>query len=315
MDNNFNFNQDLNNKDDSFFQEVKPVDKPVQQNGYQNLNNPQPSENSLKDKLINTAKIALAVTVSATCVYFFLTAPAYYEKVKYYFSKKTPQQELATTSQTITLPAVQNNPSTSNSSPTNTSTSQLTLADLSNDTLIIPKIDIKAPIIWNSPTDEESMQANLQNGVVQYGNTALPGTGKGPIFITGHSSYYWWDRGLYKTVFANLDQLSSGDEIALAYNDIVYIYKVTETKVVDPSNVEVLDPVNKPVLTLMTCVPVGTNLRRLIVNAEQISPSVNGSTTTSTIQSSSNASTKNEESVESSSEDSHFEYQLLPDVR
>jgi len=135
--------------------------------------------------------------------------------------------------------------------------------------IYIAKIGKKAPVVWNSAPDEQTMLNNLHNGVVHYAGTALPGSGKGPIFISGHSSYYWWDSGKYKTVFATLDKLATGDEIKINYENTVYTYKVYDKQVVLPDQVDVLKPTNEPVLALMTCVPVGTNLKRLIVWARQ----------------------------------------------
>src|SRR5690606_15862011 len=81
--------------------------------------------------------------------------------------------------------------------------------------------------------------------------------------------------GDYKYVFVNLDRLDKGDTIYLNYQGTRYTYKVTVAhKVVEPNDVSVLNPSNKPILTLITCTPVGTNLRRLIVVAEQISPNL-----------------------------------------
>ncbi|MDD5751559.1 MAG: sortase, partial [Candidatus Peribacteraceae bacterium] len=50
-------------------------------------------------------------------------------------------------------------------------------------------------------------------------------------------------------------------------------YVITEKKEVRPSNVDVLDqPVGKRLGTLMTCTPVGTTLRRLILTADEVDP-------------------------------------------
>ena len=50
-------------------------------------------------------------------------------------------------------------------------------------------------------------------------------------------------------------------------------YVINGKKEVKPSNVTVLDqPNNKRVATLMTCTPVGTTLRRLIITAQEVDP-------------------------------------------
>ena len=137
--------------------------------------------------------------------------------------------------------------------------------DLSDNQLYVPKIDAKAPIIWDSSFEEKAMLDNLGKGVVHYGGTDFPARDRGNVFITGHSSYYWWDSGKYKTIFANLDQMKNGDQAALTYQGNVYVYEVFEKIVVKPTQTDVLNSTDKPILTLMTCTPVGTSLNRLIV--------------------------------------------------
>lgn len=146
--------------------------------------------------------------------------------------------------------------------------------------LVIPKLGKSVPLV-NMTTEhiegenwaelENQIQAGLQQGVVHYPGTAIPGQ-VGNVFITGHSSYYPWDPGQFKDVFAVLGQLEVGDEYFVYYDQKPYTYKVTEKFEVTPDNVDVLQqPHDKKISTLMTCTPVGTTLRRLIVRAEQVS--------------------------------------------
>lgn len=132
--------------------------------------------------------------------------------------------------------------------------------------LIIPKIGINAPIIWN--VDENQTNEKLLEGVTHFKGTALPGQ-KGNIFITGHSSYYSWVVSPYKDIFALLEKLSPGDQIYIQYQGNNFTYVVNNTKVVSPNELSVLEPTSDFNLTLMTCVPVGTNLNRLIVTSTQ----------------------------------------------
>lgn len=150
-----------------------------------------------------------------------------------------------------------------------------------DDRLIIPKLNINVPIVvppnaalmqedWKRL--EEDIQAGLQNGVVHYPGTARPGQA-GNFFVTGHSSYFPWDPGQYKSVFARLHDLNVGDEYWVFYNGDRYRYVIQEEKEIKPSDVSVLDqPVNKRMSTLMTCTPVGTTLRRLIITAQEVDP-------------------------------------------
>ncbi|MFA6493250.1 MAG: sortase [Patescibacteria group bacterium] len=135
-------------------------------------------------------------------------------------------------------------------------------------TLNIPKISASAPIIWN--VSESQTQDKLLEGVVHLQGTALPGQ-KGNVFITGHSSYYSWVTSPYKDVFALLEKLEVGDKIYVQYQNKSFTYEITETKVVDPKNLSVLEQTQENNLTLMTCVPIGTNLNRLIIMSKEIS--------------------------------------------
>lgn len=135
--------------------------------------------------------------------------------------------------------------------------------------IVIPKIGVDAPISWN--VTDTDMKTKLLEGVAHSEGTALPGA-IGNIFITGHSSYYSWVDSPYKDVFALLDKLDSGDKVYIKYSSDIFTYDVQSSKVVAPSDVSVMDQGNQKTLTLMTCVPIGTNLNRLVITAVQSSP-------------------------------------------
>mgnify|MGYP001563766702 CR=1 FL=1 len=139
--------------------------------------------------------------------------------------------------------------------------------------IIVPKISLKAPIVWNS--DSKNILSDLKKGVAHYKGTGLPGQSKSNIFITGHSSNFIWDDGKYKQVFALIDKLENSDRIYLVYNNNPYIFSVEAKRVVSPKSVEVLNPQDHSLVSLMTCYPVGTTLNRMIVQARQIYPSEN----------------------------------------
>lgn len=149
------------------------------------------------------------------------------------------------------------------------------------DTISIPKINVNAPVVYQPSVDETAIENSLENGVVHYGNTAVPGQ-VGNVAIFGHSSNDWWEPGNYKFVFVLLDKLAPGDQVTIDYNSQRYVYQVTGSQVVDPTDVGVLNPTSTPTLTLITCTPPGTSLRRLVVTARQISPDPNSATSTPT---------------------------------
>lgn len=150
------------------------------------------------------------------------------------------------------------------------------------DRIIIPKLNVNVPIVRPSMGAlmkedwiqfENDIQTALRDGVVHYPGSARPGQA-GNFFVTGHSSYYPWDDGKYKNVFARLHELDLGDTYSVYYGGDRHTYRITKKYEVKPNDVSVLDqPTSQRLATLMTCTPVGTTLRRLIVLAEEIDPS------------------------------------------
>ena len=64
--------------------------------------------------------------------------------------------------------------------------------------------------------------------------------------------------------------------IYVNYNSVRYTYRVTKKEVVEPTNVGALVvSTDRPIITLVTCTPLGTSRYRLLVTGEQISPSYN----------------------------------------
>jgi len=141
--------------------------------------------------------------------------------------------------------------------------------------IIIPKINVEIPVIYDEPTiNEAAIQRALEKGVVHYPTTSNPGeVGNGVIF--GHSANNILNKGKYKFAFVLLKRLESGDTFYIQKDGKRYVYKVFDRKIVPPSDVSVLYPSfpDKPAtFTLITCDPPGTSLNRLVVTAEQISP-------------------------------------------
>ncbi len=140
-------------------------------------------------------------------------------------------------------------------------------ADFTQNNLKIDKISINAPIMWE--VEEDKILDQLTGGVAHYKGTSLPGQG-GNIFIVGHSSNYFWIKSDYNNIFALLDKLSPGDRIEVSRNNSNFIYEVKETKVIKPDEVQVLENTPKETLSLMTCWPLGTSLKRMVVQSELI---------------------------------------------
>ena len=141
--------------------------------------------------------------------------------------------------------------------------------------LIIPKINVSVPIVFNVTPDQKSQLKAMENGVAYFG---IPGADSKPgqvgnTVLSGHSSNDFIETGSYKFVFALLDRLKKGDTFFVNYKGTRYTYTVTRTKVVEPTDVSALVyKTSKPEVTLITCTPLGTALHRLLVTGEQVSP-------------------------------------------
>lgn len=141
--------------------------------------------------------------------------------------------------------------------------------------LIIPKINVDVPVMYDVGTDNASQMKAMENGVAHF---PIPGANSHPgeignTAIAGHSSNDLFDQGDYKFIFAQLEKLKPGDTIYANYEGKRYTYVVTKLETVKPTQVDKLVyPTDKPVMTLITCTPLGTALNRLLVTAEQVSP-------------------------------------------
>ena len=146
--------------------------------------------------------------------------------------------------------------------------------------LIIPKLNIDVPINFDVALTD--VMSAMNHGVAHYrisGASAYPGE-IGNFVITGHSAGDVYSSNPYKYIFSGLERLEEGDLIYVNYNSTRYTYKVTGKQVIEPTNVEALVvQTDRPLITLVTCTPLGTSRYRLLVTGEQISPSYEGAST------------------------------------
>jgi sortase A len=130
--------------------------------------------------------------------------------------------------------------------------------------LSIPKLKINDALVQVGGDD-------LMKGLVQYPGTALPGQ-YGNTVIFGHSVLpQFFNSKNYKTIFSTLPTLKERDEIVLDADGVTYHYQVYKMIEVTPDDVSVLEQqYDNQYLSLITCVPPGTYLRRLVVRARLI---------------------------------------------
>lgn len=147
---------------------------------------------------------------------------------------------------------------------------QLTPVPQQGDFITIPKIHAQAPVILNvDPWNEIEYKEALKHGVAQAKGTQIPGK-KGTIYLFAHSSGMPWEITHYNTIFLRLPELVINDTIILTVNGSKYKYKVVNKKEIPPTETSYLVSSTKNELILQTCVPIGTDLNRLLVFASPV---------------------------------------------
>ena len=124
--------------------------------------------------------------------------------------------------------------------------------------LRIPSIDSENPV-------RESVERSiLTDSLGHEPDTSYAGE-EGNCVIAGHRNY------TFGKFFNRLDEVKLDDLIYVDTADSTYTYVVTDIKVVDPDDVQVLEPVeDKEILTLYTCTPIYVATHRLVIIAERI---------------------------------------------
>jgi len=130
---------------------------------------------------------------------------------------------------------------------------------ISPNRLIITKIGVNAPIV-----ESKNEAYGLDRGAWRVPETSTPDKGSNTV-ITGHRFKYLPPNNL---TFYLLDKLEIGDIISVIWKEQNYYYRVKETKVVPDTELSVLNPSDKPIITLFTCTPIYSTENRLVVVGE-----------------------------------------------
>jgi len=148
-----------------------------------------------------------------------------------------------------------------------------------NTILRIPTLGIKAPIIWSHAVREKEILNELERGIVHVAGTPAPSM-RGNSYITGHSSYYSWSKSSFKDILKDINKLKIGDEIIFDTQlangkNVKIVYVVSQMGVVvSPSDRRLFMDSEGYELTLATCWPIGTNLKRMMVKAKLKMPNL-----------------------------------------
>lgn len=130
-------------------------------------------------------------------------------------------------------------------------------------TLSIPSIKLENAEVL---VDDNTFDTHLSH----LPGSALPGE-RGNVFISGHSSLpQFFKSDNYKAIFSKLPDVKKGDVILVDTGGQKFEYIVDGLKIVDPKETWVINPPDQTgrYLSLMTCVPPGLQLKRLVVLAK-----------------------------------------------
>jgi sortase A len=117
----------------------------------------------------------------------------------------------------------------------------------------IPALNVDAPIVQGDGWEQ------LKKGVGQHIGTANPGD-SGNMVLSAHND-------IFGEIFRDLDQLKNGDQVIIHTNQRSYTYTVAANKIVEPTQVEVMEATSQPRLTLISCYPYLVDNQRIVVTA------------------------------------------------
>lgn len=126
--------------------------------------------------------------------------------------------------------------------------------------LKIPSIGVDMPLIQDA-----SANALLKGGWVFPGTSTPPQGGNTVIF--GHRVRYMPP---ISNTFYKLDRVQVGDSLSIIWQGKTYSYRVTLTKLIEPTDLSVLNKTEVARVTLITCAPLFSTKQRLEVVAELV---------------------------------------------
>lgn len=136
--------------------------------------------------------------------------------------------------------------------------------------LVIPKIEAKAPIFANADAGNPGeFRRVLSQGVAHAKGTYFPGMGE-TIYLFAHSTDSPFNIARYNAIFFLLRELERGDEVIVFFQGKRFTYRVIEKRITAADDTSFFEPQGEEILVLQTCWPPGTTLRRLLVLAKPV---------------------------------------------
>jgi sortase A len=125
--------------------------------------------------------------------------------------------------------------------------------------LIIPRIAVRVQVIDRGVDARGDLPIAKGRAVTHYSFSAGVGA-VGNYVAYGHDD-------IQGSVFRHLDALRIGDPIELVSGDRRYLYRVTTSRVVPPTDLSVLKPTPNATMTLISCTPYMVDTQRIVVDA------------------------------------------------
>lgn len=118
----------------------------------------------------------------------------------------------------------------------------------------VPAIGVDAPVV------QGDTWVQLKKGVGQHLGSGAPGQ-PGNVVLSAHND-------VFGEIFRDLDRLRPGDQVILFSARQQYVYVVTGSAIVEPTQVEVMAPTSGPTVTLISCYPYMVDNKRIVVFAD-----------------------------------------------
>lgn len=117
--------------------------------------------------------------------------------------------------------------------------------------IVIPALNVDAPVV-----EGDDWEA-LKKGAGHHANSANPGQ-RGNMVISGHND-------VFGEIFRYIGNLKAGDEVQVYSKEAKFTYVVRSQRIVEPTDVSVMQATTEPTLTLITCYPYLVDSQRMVV--------------------------------------------------
>ncbi len=125
--------------------------------------------------------------------------------------------------------------------------------------IVIPRLGLRATVIDEDMDPTGHLIIAHGPVITHFRFSATPGQ-SGNYIAYGHDD-------IEGSLFRYLPTMRWGDQVALVEGHRRYIYRVTGSRVVLPSDVSVLAQTRKPTITLISCTPYLVDTQRIVVTA------------------------------------------------